>query len=323
MVKHPAFRIRKYEKNVGGEAVGRRVDAVKSVMVDLEKEYLPQIAQVEEKVKRIVEAAGVPSYQVAQYINIGRQCYSIARRFGGLTRDAEHQNVVDKWVSRGLNAELAAKSCNVGGGKVKPGAPPCFNPCDHGERHNFVGADPVTALDAGVVTSGRFGLPRLPDGTSGHVLTAQGPGADPVYAAVPALPTAYNFCKSALAANTFPQGTWLIGINASQFMNGWITNTTHALNDEIVYKFSHKAGSFVLWVLGRVGDWAGISTVTLDGVIQGTIDWYAAAAVFNTLKSLAITIVADGEHTLSFKMTGKNPASSDYYLQMTLIWLRD
>ena len=36
---------------------------------------------------------------------------------------------------------------------------------------------------ASEITSGRFGMPRMPDGTSGLVLTAQGTGADPVYAA--------------------------------------------------------------------------------------------------------------------------------------------
>ena len=39
------------------------------------------------------------------------------------------------------------------------------------------------AIDAAKVTSGRFGVARMPDGTSGLVLTAQGAGADPAYAA--------------------------------------------------------------------------------------------------------------------------------------------
>ena len=41
----------------------------------------------------------------------------------------------------------------------------------------------VPNLDASKITSGRFGMPRMPDGTSGLVLTAQGTGVDPVYAA--------------------------------------------------------------------------------------------------------------------------------------------
>lgn len=38
--------------------------------------------------------------------------------------------------------------------------------------------------DASLITSGRLGLPRMPDGASGLVLTAQGIGADPVYAPI-------------------------------------------------------------------------------------------------------------------------------------------
>jgi len=36
---------------------------------------------------------------------------------------------------------------------------------------------------ASEITSGRFGMPRMPDGTDGYVLTAKGAGVDPVYAA--------------------------------------------------------------------------------------------------------------------------------------------
>lgn len=41
------------------------------------------------------------------------------------------------------------------------------------------------AIDAAKITSGRFGVARMPAGTSGQVLTAQGAGVDPAYAAAP------------------------------------------------------------------------------------------------------------------------------------------
>ena len=44
----------------------------------------------------------------------------------------------------------------------------------------------VPDLPASKVTTGRFGMARMPEGTSGYVLMAQGPGADPVYEAVAA-----------------------------------------------------------------------------------------------------------------------------------------
>lgn len=43
----------------------------------------------------------------------------------------------------------------------------------------------VPSLDAAKITTGRFGVARMPDGTLGQVLTAQGAGVDPAYAAAP------------------------------------------------------------------------------------------------------------------------------------------
>jgi len=54
----------------------------------------------------------------------------------------------------------------------------------HRARHGLGGADEVS-LDAGQIASGRFGMARMPDGTSEYVLTAQGIGVDPVYAPAP------------------------------------------------------------------------------------------------------------------------------------------
>ena len=52
---------------------------------------------------------------------------------------------------------------------------------DHATRHSSGGADAVT-LDASQIGAGRFGMARMPAGTSGQVLTAQGAGVDPAYA---------------------------------------------------------------------------------------------------------------------------------------------
>jgi hypothetical protein len=45
----------------------------------------------------------------------------------------------------------------------------------------LVAAD-IPSLDASKITSGRFGMARMPDGTSGYFLQARGAGVDPVYA---------------------------------------------------------------------------------------------------------------------------------------------
>jgi len=65
----------------------------------------------------------------------------------------------------------------------------CYPPQDyvgtipglHAPTHGVAGVDPV-ALDTSQTTTGRFGMPRMPDGVLGNVLTAQGVGVDPIYA---------------------------------------------------------------------------------------------------------------------------------------------
>jgi len=58
---------------------------------------------------------------------------------------------------------------------------------DHALRHTDGGADEV-ALDASQIVSGRFPMGRMPDGTTGYYLKAQGPGADPIFSPVVAAP---------------------------------------------------------------------------------------------------------------------------------------
>lgn len=121
MVRDASRRRRKYEVGVDGEAIGRKVAAQKEGMVRVETRYFAQIAQVEAKVKVVCEAAGVPSYQVAQYVNFGRQMWSLSDRFTGATLANEAQRLVDGWVSRGLNGPLLVTIAGFFG--VTPTAP--------------------------------------------------------------------------------------------------------------------------------------------------------------------------------------------------------
>lgn len=119
------------------ERIGAKFRAQKEIMTELEGAYFGQIADVERKVKDACEAAGIPSYQVAQYINVGRQCYSLAKRFTQATRDAEAQAVVNHWAARGLDGPLLAAACLAGGCNVTEPAAVCYNPCVHGsDKHD-------------------------------------------------------------------------------------------------------------------------------------------------------------------------------------------
>jgi microcystin-dependent protein len=75
----------------------------------------------------------------------------------------------------------------------------------HASKHAKGGADEVS-LAASQITSERFGMARMPDGTSGYFLKAQGAGVDPAYAV--AIPSGLIAMWHGLIAN-IPSG-WVI-----------------------------------------------------------------------------------------------------------------
>jgi len=102
MVKDAEHRAKKYEKSIHPERIGRTLEAVKPIMVDQEKPYLANITMLERKIKALCERQGIPTIQIAQYINYGRQLYSKSKRFSQATLAAEAQYLTDLWTSRGL-----------------------------------------------------------------------------------------------------------------------------------------------------------------------------------------------------------------------------
>ncbi len=65
----------------------------------------------------------------------------------------------------------------------------------------------IASLDVSKITSGRFSMARMLDGTSGQVLTAQGAGVNPVYAAVSvAKPNLITLIDGTWAAQTGSPG---------------------------------------------------------------------------------------------------------------------
>jgi len=121
MVRDAEKRTKKYERGIHPERLGRTLEAVKPIMVDQEKVYLPQITLVEQKVKALCEAQGISTIQIAQYINFGRQLYSKAKRFSQATLSAEAQYLTDFWTSRGLRGSKLVEIAKLFG--VTPTAP--------------------------------------------------------------------------------------------------------------------------------------------------------------------------------------------------------
>ena len=86
-----------------------------------------------------------------------------------------------------------------------------------------------------------------------------------------------------------------------------------AINDERSNSFFLRAGTYTFRLRGLTTNAAGIATIYIDGVSQGTIDMYAAAAASGA-GTLSITVVGDGYHKLNIKMASKNGSSSNYSL---------
>jgi len=171
MVKDPAYRSKKYDHSLDPDSVRDRFASQKGAMSEQQKAYFGEIALIEEKAKKIVEEAGVPTIEVAQYINVARKCYSIAKKFSGQTRTDEAQNVLNHWASRGLNGLLLARVCNLSGCGCTAGVP---------------AGTPSACAIGSVLICGPDGWEALAPGVSCQVLHSRGPGLIPDWVDQPA-----------------------------------------------------------------------------------------------------------------------------------------
>jgi len=122
MVRPADLRKRKYEGKVDPDTLAIQTRALKPLMVRQETEYFPAITTVEEKVKKLVEGEGVPSIQVRDYLNFGREMFELTRKFSGSTLAGEAQLRVNKWSVRGLAGTLLVKIAGLFG--VEPSVAP-------------------------------------------------------------------------------------------------------------------------------------------------------------------------------------------------------
>lgn len=137
----------------------------------------------------------------------------------------------------------------------------------------------------------------------------------------PSLIQAYTHVFSTMY-HAIIQGTWVIVTYGSIIFNTAFYNSSNAVNDEIQYKLYHKAGAYTIEIAGITDVDKGISTVSIDGVSQGTIDWYAASIVYNVLKTLPVVFTTSGTHTINLKITSKNTGSSGYMIYLSYIRIK-
>lgn len=114
------------------------------------------------------------------------------------------------------------------------------------------------------------------------------------------------------------QGTWTKLIKNAQLYNFVVYNSTGAINDEISFALYAAIGVKTLEVLANTYSDGGIVTVFIDGVAQGTFDRYEALpGTDNKTFEMSVNFLTTGEHTINFKVTGKNPLSTNYHWSTT------
>jgi len=124
------------------------------------------------------------------------------------------------------------------------------------------------------------------------------------------------------AARDAPQGTWTFHPlpGSGFFLNGYLYNSTHANGDRVNYNVFLDAGTYTINVLGRLGSDAGIMEVLMDGISLGMYDWFYVFSDQTWISFLGIN-TTKGLKTLSLKVNGKNPLSSDHFLGICSISL--
>jgi hypothetical protein len=115
--------------------------------------------------------------------------------------------------------------------------------------------------------------------------------------------------------------TAYVSVNQRYFM--YAIQIPAADGDSFSHSFFLRGGTFDLNVLGITGPVCGIVDWYLDGVLVVTgQDWYSAGYTYNVVKTDSITVIGDGYHVLTGVINGKNGLSTDYYLQLTKIYLK-
>jgi hypothetical protein len=95
-----------------------------------------------------------------------------------------------------------------------------------------------------------------------------------------------------------------------------------ALNDQWSQTFALTAGSYALFAIGLTSTNRGIITWELDGVVQGTMDYFANPGLTNTIKTIPITVLTSGVHTIRGKLISKNAASTDFFCTIQAFWIK-
>lgn len=107
----------------------------------------------------------------------------------------------------------------------------------------------------------------------------------------------------------------------STSLGGGILRNGGLQNAEVTWDVWLDAGTYKFALVYRKDTDAGIYTVTLNAVSQGTIDAYNAAGSFNNYSELTGLTVAAGLKELKLAILTKNASSTNYWAQVQSIAL--
>jgi len=111
-------RSTRYDQALDPDAIRRALRRQKASMVEQQATYFSQIGLVEDKAKRIVEAAGISTQFTAYYLVFARSCWKASREFSGPTLEAEILALFNLWASRGLVPQVLARIAELCGVQV-------------------------------------------------------------------------------------------------------------------------------------------------------------------------------------------------------------
>jgi len=119
-------------------------------------------------------------------------------------------------------------------------------------------------------------------------------------------------------------GGWTFFINTSQILNGYYINSVApANNDQVTFPLVLGKGTYEVSMIYITSSNRAKLDVALDGnIIINQLDQYSAAAIYNVIHRESAVVIRHPTRTISFKVNGKNAASSDYYVNCSLISFR-
>jgi hypothetical protein len=102
-------RIAMWEAKVAGEAQSVVMGRVKAIAFAEVQNRFPEIVDMENGVKDVLEEASLPTIMFPPYLCAGRQMYRLKRKFSGGTLLKEVDNIINNWITRGLDEDVLDK----------------------------------------------------------------------------------------------------------------------------------------------------------------------------------------------------------------------